>query len=173
MIDYKEIHWDTVITEFGYKDEALHIHFHAGPKLKKDFKTIDVVLDPIIKDTFHKDILATGEIIQTELDKLKKNDIVYSSDPAETIKWQSGRSRMYKPGLPTTTPQEFKETELLYQELMKLYEEESVIHKSYVDSMNGVDWGDLRSWSYIVYYKTPFIDTIMVEMCKKINEKLI
>ena len=70
-MQFKEIHYDSIITEFGF-EKSLHIHIKAGKKLK-DIKKIESILDKHIKANFYQEIAPTGEFIQQELAKLDFN----------------------------------------------------------------------------------------------------
>ncbi len=177
MVDYKEIHYDTVITDFGYKDDALHIHFKPGPKLKSKFEGIDSVLDKRLEESFRKEIADTGKIIEENVSKLDSK-IKYSPPEDESIKWGRAGARLdqrsifFDPRLPQSKPEEFQRAQEAHRDLLKLYDCKDVIHKTYTGSLGGRNWEELKSWGYIVHYKTPFIDDIMLDLCKKIDEDL-
>lgn len=171
MIQFKEIHYDSVVTEFGLNGKALHIHFRAGKRLK-DLKEIDVVLDKALKAYFHLEIRPTGEFIQEQLKSLDL-DQQYSPKENEAVTFPKGRSLFYKRDLPKSRPEEFKKVQELYKELMQLYSDESVIHKTFTEDLNLAQWGELESWGYIIHYTFPGLDEIMLKLCQEINQDLI
>ncbi len=169
-MQFKEIHYDSIITEFGF-EKSLHIHIKAGKKLK-DIKKIDSILDKHIKSNFYQEIAPTGEFIQQELAKLDL-DKHYSPKENEKIEFSKGRSIYYKKDLPKERPEEFTKVREQYQDLMRLYESPAYIHKSFTEELNGSTWGEEAGWSYIIHYKSPFIDEILLKMTKEINEDLV
>ncbi len=168
-MEFKEIHYDSIITEFK-SEKVLSIHIRAGKKLK-DIRQIDFILDKHIKSNFYQEIAPTGEFIQQQLEKLDLNKH-YSPKDQETIQFAKGRSIYYKKELPKERPEDFVKVRQQYQELMKLYDSPDFIHKSFTSKLNGNDWGEYEGWDYIIHYKSPFIDEIMLKMCKEINQEL-
>ncbi len=169
-MQFKEIYHESVITEFGIKDDSLYIHFAPGKKLK-DISKIDSVLDKHLKLTFYQDIKPTGETIKKELENI---DLKQQFSPKEEERVNFGarsRSMFYKERLPKERPEDFKKAQELYRDLMKLYDVKGVIHKSWTDELNGRTWNE--GWGYIVHYKSPFIDELMLKMTKDINEELL
>lgn len=169
-MQFKEIHYDSIITEFG-QESALHIHFRAGKKLK-DVSKIDSILDNHIKANFYQEIAPTGEFIQQQLAQLDL-DKHYSPKEEERFQFSKGKSIYYKKELPKERPEDFIQVQTLYRDLMKLYDDQSVIHKSWTEPLNNSNWGEFEGWSYIIHYKSPFIDEILLKMTKEINEDLV
>lgn len=165
---FKEIHWDHLITEFGYKDEVLHVHFYPGEKFIGDFFCAQENLDKEIQKEFRKEIKETGKIIEDSIKDIK--DISYSAKFDEPYKFQKG-SLYKKYGLPTTKPEEFEKANTMYRELMKLYDLPEVIHKTYTNKLLDRKW-EKPSWGYIIHFKTPFIDDIMLQMCERLENSL-
>jgi hypothetical protein len=159
---------DHVITEFGYKDDVLHIHFYPGEKFVGDFFCAQEKFDKQIKQEFRKEIKETGKIIEEAISGIK--DICYSAKFDEPYKFQKP-SLFRKYGLPTDKPEEFEKANNMYKELMKLYDLPEVIHKTYTTKLLDQKW-DKPSWGYVVHYKTPFIDDIMLQMCEQLESSL-
>lgn len=168
-MEFKEIYYDSIVTEFGF-EKVLSIHIRAGKKLK-GIKKIDHILDKHIKANFYQQIAPTGEFIQEQLAKLDL-DKHYSPKGDEKINFTKGRSMFYKKDLPNERPEDFIKAREYYQELMRLYESPDYIHKSFTDDLNDSKWGEYEGWGYIIHYNSPFIDQLMLKMCKEINQDL-
>lgn len=165
---FKEIHWDHVITEFGYKDDVLHIHFYPGEKFVGDFFCAEEKIDKEIKQEFRKEIKPTGKIIEEAIKDIK--DVSYSAKFDEPYQFQ--KPSLYKKyGLPTEKPEEFEKANNLYKDLMQLYTIPEVTHKTYTSKLLDKKW-EKPSWGYVVHYKTPFIDEIMLQLCERLEVSL-
>lgn len=170
QVEYKEIHWPSILTEFGKKDNKIYLHFKSGPKLKS-IQNIDTVLDTHIRSYFFLPIEDTGKFIEEQTQSLDLN-VVYSPKKDETVKF-SRKSVFYNDRLPEVMPEKFKQTRELYQDLLKLYDNPTVIHKSYTRQLNGKGCQEHTSWDYIIHDNTPNLDEIMLQICEKANRDLV
>ncbi len=160
---HKQIQYDTFSVDIIEKDYKTYLHFQG-------YKNIDQ-LDKVVKDTFSRPIKETGREIEREFKQF-----------------------MEKEGLPSEESQYFeinyfKDEEAFFcarklirekhEEFMKKYDDKKYIHKATTDKLNVekdergvIVQGKLpqKITTYIIPERNPFLDILLVEMCKNLEE---